>query len=80
MGYFRFFFHKPDFFPPCTLHYKFRKKLTKNPLNYYSLKVKNFHGGRVENESARTKNLQGLGLKIYNISLKTCFAVTKLHY
>jgi len=28
----------------------------KNPLNYYLLKVKKFHGDSVKNESARTKN------------------------
>ena len=25
MGYFRFLFHRPDFFSPCTLPYKFKK-------------------------------------------------------
>ena len=39
MGYFRFFFHRPDFFLPCTLPFKLKKKcLTKNSLNYFSLK------------------------------------------
>ena len=63
MGYFRFFFTDRTFFPPCTLHYKFKKKqiLTKNPLNYYSFKVTKFHGDSVKNESARTKKLQGGG-------------------
>ena len=32
-----------------------KKNLTKNPLNYYSLKVTKFHGDSVKNESARTK-------------------------
>ena len=32
--------------------------LTQNPLNYYSLKVINFHGDSVKNESTRTKKLQ----------------------
>ena len=34
------FFHRPDFF--CALYptLEIKKNLTKNPLNYYSLKVK----------------------------------------
>jgi len=32
MGYFRFFFRKPDFFPPCTLPYKLKKIL-----HFYSI-------------------------------------------
>ena len=31
------------------------KKITKIPLNYYSLKVKKFHGDSVKNESAWSK-------------------------
>jgi len=60
-----FFFHRPDFFPPCTLPYKLKKNifLTKNPLNYYALKVTKFHGDSVKNESASTKKLQGGGAK-----------------
>ena len=59
MGYFRFFFHRPDFFRP----YKLKKNifLTKNLLNYYSLKVTNFYGDSVKNQSARTKKLHGGG-------------------
>jgi len=54
-----FFFTYWTFFPPCTLHYKSKKYfLTKNPLNYYSLKVTKFHGDSVKNKSARTKKLQ----------------------
>ena len=33
--------------------------LTKNPLNYYSLKVTKFHDDSVNNESARTKKTTG---------------------
>ena len=63
MGYFRFYFHRPDFFPPCTLPCKFKKNifLTTNPPNYYSLKVTKFHGDSVKNESARAKKLEGGG-------------------
>ena len=32
-----------------------KKVLTKNPLNYFSLKITKFHGDGVINESARTK-------------------------
>ena len=35
-----------------------KKKFTKNLLNYYSLKLKKFHGDSVKNESAWTKKLQ----------------------
>ena len=35
-------------------------KFTKNPLNYYLLKVKKIHGDSVKNESARAKNLTPL--------------------
>ena len=35
-----------------------KKKFTKNPLNYYSLKVTKFHDGSVKNESARIKKIQ----------------------
>ena len=38
-----FFFHRPDFLPPYTLPYEL-KKIDKNPLNYYALKVTKFHG------------------------------------
>ena len=64
MGYFRFS-QTGLFFPPCTLPYKLKKNIffTKNPLNYYSLKVTKFHDDSVKNESARTKKLQGRGAK-----------------
>ena len=42
----------------CTLPHVL-KKYTKNPLNFYSLKVTNFHGDSVKNESARQKKLEG---------------------
>ena len=47
-----FFLHTSDFLLPCTLPYAY-KKITKNPLNYYLLKVKKFHGDSVKKESAR---------------------------
>jgi len=32
-----FFFHRPDFFPPCTLPYKLRKKcLNKTPSHFFT--------------------------------------------
>ena len=45
MGYLRFFFTDRTFF--CPVPYPRNKKkcfLTKNPLNYYSLKGTKFHG------------------------------------
>ena len=51
------FFHADQtFFRPVPYPINEKKYLTKNPLNYYSLNVKAFHG--VKNESARTKKLQ----------------------
>ena len=38
--------------------YHYKTILTRNPLNYYSLKVTKFHGDSVKNESAREKKLQ----------------------
>ena len=35
--------------------YHYNTILTRNPLNYYSLKVTKFHNDSVKNESARTK-------------------------
>ena len=57
MSYFRFFFLRLDFLRalPNPMH---KKKFTKNPLNYYSLKVTKFHDGSVKNESARIKKIQ----------------------
>ena len=57
MGYFIFFLHTTDFLPlePYPMH----KKITKNPLNYYLLKVKKFHGESVKKKSARAKKLEG---------------------
>ena len=48
------FLHRPDFLPPFTLPYAL-KNLTKNPLNYYSLRITKFHGDCDKSESARTK-------------------------
>jgi len=54
MGYFRLFIkHRPDLYPH-PMHTK-KRILTKNPLNFYSLKVKKFHYESVKNESARKK-------------------------
>ena len=57
-GLFQIFLTQTGLFPPCTLHYKL-KKVTKNPLNYYSLKDKKIHGDSVKNKSARTKKTTG---------------------
>ena len=35
------------------------KKFTKNPLNFYLLKVEKFHGDSVNKEIARAKQLEG---------------------
>ena len=54
-----------DFFSQTRLFFRpvpypiNKKKITKNPLNYDLLKVTQFHGERVRNESARTNKLQG---------------------
>ena len=41
---------------PYPMQYAWEKKFTKNPLNYFLLKVKQFHGDSVKNESVRAKN------------------------
>ena len=38
-----------------------KKNSQKNPLNYFLLKVKKFHGDSVKNESARATKLEGRG-------------------
>ena len=40
-----------------------KKKLQKNPSNYYLWKVKQFHGDSVKNVSARAKKTRGEGAK-----------------
>ena len=59
MGYFRFFFQRSDFFVSAlgrpTPIYAL-KKITKNPLNFYSFKVTKLHYESVKNDSARWKN------------------------
>jgi len=41
---------------PCTLPYELKKYFsTKNPLNYYLLKVTKFRGDSAKNESKQTK-------------------------
>ena len=56
MGYFRFFLHLRTFYRPVP--YPMQKKITKNPLNYYILKVEKFPGDSVKNESARANKLE----------------------
>ena len=52
-----FFFTQTGLFT-TLLHFPMHKKnFTKNLLNFYLLKAKNFHGDSVKNESARAKNL-----------------------
>ena len=63
-------------FPMGPLNLK--KIVSKNPSNYYLLKVGKFHGDSVKNKSARTKKLQGverpppacLGLKSDHLKLR----------
>ena len=61
MGYFRFFYTDRTFYRPVP--YSMHKKmfLSKNHLNFHSLKVTTFHSDSVKDESARTKNT-GRGL------------------
>ena len=40
---------------------KQNKKFTKNPSNFYLLKVKKFHGDSVKNKSSRAKKTRGGG-------------------
>ena len=49
------FYQRPEF-PRCTQPNNALKNFfTKNPLNYFSLKVTKFHDDSDKNESARTK-------------------------
>ena len=59
-----FFCLKQIFYRSCTPNTCI-KQFTRNPLNFYSLKVNQFHGDSVKNKSARTKQLHPdfLGLK-----------------
>ena len=53
---FYIFFTDRTFFHTVFYPINFEKYvLTKNPLNYYLLKVTKFHGDSFENESARSK-------------------------
>ena len=54
-----FFLHRPDFLPLCILK---QRNVFKNPLHFFSLKVKRFHGDSVKNPSARGKKLTCLWL------------------
>ena len=40
--------HRPDFLPPCTISYAYKKYFTKHPLNFYLLKGTKFHGDSVK--------------------------------
>ena len=61
MGYFRFF-SQTGLFLPCTLPYELKKYFsTKNPLNYYLLKVTKFRGDSAKNENPRTNKLKRVG-------------------
>jgi len=64
MGYFRFFFTQTGLFTALYI-----KKITKNPLNFYSLKVKKFHSNSVKYESTMAKNRGGGGAKPLSPSL-----------
>ena len=57
MGYLRFFLHNRTFYRHVP--YPMHKKIVKNPLNFFLLTVKKFHGGSVINESGRAKKLEG---------------------
>ena len=59
MCYFRFFYTLRTFYHPVPYPMHKKKNFTKNPLKYYLLKVKKFHGDSVKNESARAKKLEG---------------------
>ena len=55
-----FFFTDRTFFRPVSYPINLEKYvLTKNPLNYYLLKVTKFHGDSFKTESARSKKLEG---------------------
>jgi len=67
-----FFIKDRTFFLPYE--FKINIFLTKNPLNYYSLKVAKFHCSSVKNESARTKKIQGWGgVAVWRLGLKYFF-------
>ena len=73
MGYFRFSFYTDrTFYRPVRLYpticIKKNKNFTKNPLNFYLLKVKTFHSDSVKNESVREKRL--FRVKVYYIGDK----------
>ena len=67
-----FFFHRPNFFPPCILPYLLKKKknFTKNPLNYFSLKVTNF--------TVIVSKMRVLGQKNYKWPPPSLFRVKEL--
>ena len=56
MGYFSFFFAQTGLFtalyPTLCIEKMF---FTKNPLNFYALKITKFHSDSVKNDSARAK-------------------------
>ena len=59
MGYFRFLYTQTGLFTALYITLCIKQKLTKNPLNYYSLKVTKFHADSDKIESARTKKTIG---------------------
>ena len=66
VGYFRFFFPRPDFFRPVPNLMHLKKIVTKNPLNYYSLKVTKFHKDSVKKwECFDKKNYSLFRVKFY---------------
>ena len=55
--------------------FRFVALVTKNPLNYFILKVTKFHGNCVKNESARTKNYRGRQTsppRLFMVNVKIC--------
>ena len=67
MGYFIYFFHRPDFFPPCTLPNKFLKKYFKY-IKYVKGIAKTVqcatlkHHYAAQKENLKNKSMQALRL------------------
>ena len=62
LGYFRFFLHRPDFLMPCTT-LVIKKNFTKNPFNFFSLKVTKFHSDVSKMRVLGQKKLEVGGVK-----------------
>ena len=58
MCYFKFFHTLQTFYHPVPYTMRKKKKIIKNPSNYYLWNVKKFHGDSVTIESARAKKLE----------------------